>query len=198
MTVLNPKFFFLSLFFWLTNCCCWYFLCFFFYRWCNLFSRKLKSRNMDSVDEARFNVQDYVNEQTATKGPTCPPCNLWVNYMNWSSAMTAAAMAASFLITANNHITILAHKHQRDDNVFFLFFWKFSTETWKSISFCGGRFQHWFIVRVYLRYIFMYNVYIYVSNTRQIKILRALNIHQLNSNYEKNIIIYMKWKEKVF
>lgn len=37
--------------------------------------RKLKSRKMDSIDDARFNVQDYVNEHS-TKTQTCPPCGV--------------------------------------------------------------------------------------------------------------------------
>lgn len=59
----------------------WFFFSIFLFR---LIFRKLKSRKMDSIDEARFNVQDYVNEHS-TKGPTCPPCNLWVNYFNGRS-----------------------------------------------------------------------------------------------------------------
>lgn len=41
------------------------------------FCRNLKSRKSDSIDESRFNVQEYVKEQTSRT--TCPQCNLWVN-----------------------------------------------------------------------------------------------------------------------
>lgn len=37
--------------------------------------RKLKNRKNDTIDESRFNVQDYVKEHT--QRPSCPPCNLW-------------------------------------------------------------------------------------------------------------------------
>lgn len=36
--------------------------------------RKLRSRSSKTIDDARFNVQDFVNERT-NKGTTCPPCN---------------------------------------------------------------------------------------------------------------------------
>lgn len=53
---------------------------------CDLRNRKLKSRKADSVDEARFNVQDYVNEKTS-RIPSCPQC-MWVEQFGNPVAVT--------------------------------------------------------------------------------------------------------------
>lgn len=52
-----------------------FFLSFFFLLY--FLPRKLKSRKSDSIDESRFNVQEYVKEQTNRS--LCSACNLWRN-----------------------------------------------------------------------------------------------------------------------
>jgi len=39
------------------------------------FHRELKSRKSGNPDESKFNVQDYVREQS--QRGSCPPCNTW-------------------------------------------------------------------------------------------------------------------------
>lgn len=102
-----------------TICYCWFFCLIFL---CSVYMpvfvsvyvflcRKLKSRKMDSIDDARFNVQDYVNEHS-TKGPTCPPCNLWVNYFNGRSTP---------LLITPNHFIILNNIKGKNLQVIFNF-----------------------------------------------------------------------------